>query len=81
MMAGSRLVILDGTGHLEMAEVSAKKCTVLGDAPFDVPDAVDNSEKGSAPSSDIFHYLTPPLLLNGRLYVRNHGKVVCYDMQ
>ena len=84
MMAGDNMIILDGTGHIEMANVSAKGCTVLGDADF-VDSALVVSDTAS-PSGNVltrsgFQFITPPLLLNGRLYVRNHERVACYNLQ
>ena len=82
MIAGGKVLLLDGTGRISMADVSAKGCTVLGSTDFDEDARVPGGDpKSRGPLQSRFQFLTPPLLLNGLLYVRDHEKMVCYDLR
>jgi hypothetical protein len=73
MVADGKLLLIDGSGHLTVSDVSAKGCTLISDTDVSPILAVANPPIGMP-------YATPPLLLNGRLYLRNHSKVACYDV-
>jgi hypothetical protein len=72
-IAGGKLLLLDGTGRLTVSDVSAKGCTVISDANV--------SPVRDAPKATLhWPYMTPPLLLKGRPYLRHHSKIACYDV-
>jgi outer membrane protein assembly factor BamB len=69
MIAGGKLLALDGYGELVLADISAEGHKVLGTAT-----AV---KSGGAQ----FQFETAPLLLDGLLYCRNHTQLVCFDLR
>jgi formylglycine-generating enzyme required for sulfatase activity len=72
-IAGGKALLLNGDGQVVMAEVSSKGCAVLGAVDFAADTAVPH------PLPLAYHNLTSPILLQGRIYVRNHEKLACYD--
>ena len=77
MLAAGKLLLLDGSGHFTLSDISRQGCTVLGDADFGTVLSVPHSSGRYA----AWQYLVPPLLLNGKLYLRNHEKIACYDLR
>ena len=74
MTAMGKLLLLNSSGSLTVSDISEKGCTIL--QSFDVLGDL----KAAKPWGD-WQFLVPPLLLNGRLYLRNSEKVICYDLR
>ena len=73
MIAGGKLLLLSSAGCLTVSDVSAKGCTVLSHADV-------LADLKAADPWGHWEFVIPPLLLNGRLYLRNHERLVCYDV-
>jgi outer membrane protein assembly factor BamB len=68
MVAGGKVLAIDLRRNLIVAEVSPTGCKVVSSAPV-VP-----------AGSSGYQCQTAPVLLDGRLYVRNHTDLICFDV-
>ena len=73
-MAGGKLLLLNSAGCLTVSDVSAKGCTLLSHADL-------SADLQSSRAWCGWQFMVPPLLLNGRLYLRNHENIACYDVR